>query len=443
MSPLSSEDLLLSGFLQSTSRSTRDATIREQKQLGKKIISIALIDQTLVSGVNFVTGLFLARFLGMESYGLFVLLYGVILFISNIHNALLTTPLLVIGPQKGQREESDPYYKSAANHQYIFTLLTFFIIFLIGSLAEVAIDRSDATRYAVPLSCAASGFVLQEYYRKLFFSLQKPSEALANDCLSYGLQVALIVWFEYSYGITVESCLYLMAFTSYLAATHGFVRSRGLLDANDQRHEKWSITFRSHWEIGNWLLAKNVVYWLGTQLVIYATGIFLSVTAVGAMAAARNIVGIVSIFFLALDNFATPRASQILSSLGKRGLTLYLQKLTFAGGMVTGIIALLASVFPEHWLELIYGYEYSGYGWLVVAWSLFFFIGYFQRPAGIGLRVLKLTKKIFLGTLMGTITALTITYPLILFGGLHGAMVSLLITQIVITVLYLYSYHKR
>src|SRR3546814_9068091 len=48
-----------------------------------------LADQSVVSGTNFITGVLLARFLGPEIFGLFVLLQAVILYVNSFQGALI------------------------------------------------------------------------------------------------------------------------------------------------------------------------------------------------------------------------------------------------------------------------------------------------------------------------------------------------------------------
>src|SRR5438093_13371840 len=60
---------------------------------------IALADQAIVSGVNFATLLILARYLAPTGYGIYVLLFAILLFINGLQNALITAPLMVLAPR--------------------------------------------------------------------------------------------------------------------------------------------------------------------------------------------------------------------------------------------------------------------------------------------------------------------------------------------------------
>lgn len=407
--------------------------------MSRKATNYTVLDQALVSGTNFITGLVLARILGADGYGLFILLSGVILFALNIQNAVIVSPMMVGGPTK-EPDEARAYYQITAIMQLVVTLVFFTIIVTFGSALSMAFQSGGLSDLILPLALASSGLLLQEYFRRFFFTTKKPVQALINDSLSYGLQLIAILVLHNIYGLDVKLCLYAMALTSFIAVIHGILISGLVSGIRGLSSQAIKMAITDHWIFGKWLVAKNVTYWFGTQMVIYMTGIFLSVAAVGAMGAARNIVGISNILFLALDNFATPRASQIYAKQGIQGLEKYTKRLSILGGIATACIALTASLAPEFWLNLVYSDEYAGYGWLVIGWSIFFFIGYFQRPYGISLRVLNDTRSIFRGTIWGTIVALIIVYPALRYADLYGAIATLLVIQLIITAYYAVSY---
>lgn len=60
----------------------------------------ALADQATVSGANFITGILLARYLGLEEFGRFTLAWMVVLFVNSLQNAVVVAPMMNIGPQQ-------------------------------------------------------------------------------------------------------------------------------------------------------------------------------------------------------------------------------------------------------------------------------------------------------------------------------------------------------
>ena len=62
--------------------------------------SLAILDQGLFAGSNFLLNVLLARWLDPADYGAFALAYSVFLLLGVFHTAILTEPMLVFGPGK-------------------------------------------------------------------------------------------------------------------------------------------------------------------------------------------------------------------------------------------------------------------------------------------------------------------------------------------------------
>ncbi|MEL6926614.1 MAG: hypothetical protein AAFO94_21420, partial [Bacteroidota bacterium] len=61
---------------------------------------VVLVDQAIVSGGNFVLGILLTRFLGLDHYGVYTLLWMVLLVALSLNHAFISQPLLSLGPQE-------------------------------------------------------------------------------------------------------------------------------------------------------------------------------------------------------------------------------------------------------------------------------------------------------------------------------------------------------
>ncbi|MCA9473351.1 MAG: hypothetical protein MRJ96_11450 [Nitrospirales bacterium] len=377
----------------------------------------------------------------MEAYGEFVLAFGVILFASNMQMALIVTPMMVNGPTLNS-DRADNYYRSVFVLQVFVASFFFLVILTLGHLFHYFFFNQTVHKLYLPLAAATAGFLMQDFFRRYFFSLDKGKYAMWNDGLSYGGQIFGLLLMHMTMGLSVEDCLHIMAATSFLGVLHGMHKFQsGFQLLRLSLNDLLSIV-SSHWSFGKWLLARNISYWSGTQAVIYLTAFFVSVVAVGAMSAARNIVGVCNILFLAIENFATPRATKIFASGGHLELNRYIFRLSILGGSMTGLLVITASLAPDFWLSLVYGSSYVGYGWVVIAWSLFYFLGFFQRPFGIALRVCRETRSIFIGTSIGTLVAILLSFPAMYYASLAGTMFVLIVTQLVITLSFVWAYQR-
>src|SRR5690242_19498314 len=83
----------------------RDAFSKQRVWLRKCLL--AVIDQGLISGSNFLLAILLARWLPAEQYGAYALSFAVFVLFSFLQQGLFLEPMSVFGPstyQKSQRE---------------------------------------------------------------------------------------------------------------------------------------------------------------------------------------------------------------------------------------------------------------------------------------------------------------------------------------------------
>ncbi|WP_297527363.1 lipopolysaccharide biosynthesis protein [Thiohalobacter sp.] len=413
---------------------------------GRQKTTIVLVDQAVVSGTNFLTGLVLARFLGLEGYGHFVLVYGVVLFVSGIQVALIISPMMVTIPRL-KPAEAPAYLRNVTFQQILFSLATFLIAApTIMALAEI-LRMPALAELAVPGAATAAAFVTQDFLRRALIVSDHASQGLVNDLVSYLLQLAGLLYWFLGVGQTTYSAFWIITTTSMIAVLHGVRVLAPLMNAGTCRATTAPATFgrvlEQHWEFGRWLVARNIAYWGSSQFLIYLSGALLSAAAVGALTATRNIIGFANILFLALENIVPSRAAAMLEQRGHTGLKKYLRRVSLLGGILTGLVVLVAAAAPEFWLSLVYGEEYAGYGWLVIGWGIYYIVGFFHRPLSAGLRALDKTKDIFTATLFGMIATMLISYPAIRLFELPGAMLSMIVIQLLILLILLKRFQRH
>src|SRR6267154_1624911 len=73
---------------------------RKVRALAKTFLkgALAILDQGLVSGSNFVIGIFLARWLTAKEYGAYAVAFGIFLLVANLYQSWVIEPMAVFGP---------------------------------------------------------------------------------------------------------------------------------------------------------------------------------------------------------------------------------------------------------------------------------------------------------------------------------------------------------
>src|SRR5690349_22036042 len=76
----------------------REPKIRQRlRWLGKGFLALA--DQGLLSGSNFVVAILLARWLTRDEYGAYAMGFSIFILLYGFHNAFLLEPMSVFGPE--------------------------------------------------------------------------------------------------------------------------------------------------------------------------------------------------------------------------------------------------------------------------------------------------------------------------------------------------------
>lgn len=217
-------------------------------------VNWALTDQTMVSGVNFLTGILLARYLGIEEFGRFTLVWLVVLFVISLHHAMINSPMLSIGPKQSEAE-APTYYGAILVHEVLFSCATFLLLFSGALLSGILFPEWGVKSLALPMSLAALAYQLQDFLRRFFFTRERAALGFANDAIrNLGQITVLILMFMFfPDAMNASKVLWIIAVTAAVAVGCGafFV---GRIEFN--RLALATVT-RRHWDFSKWLVSSS------------------------------------------------------------------------------------------------------------------------------------------------------------------------------------------
>lgn len=394
-------------------------------------LNLALLDQALVSGTNFITGILLARFLGIEEFGRFTLVWMVVLFVNMVQQALILLPMMSLGPKQSETY-SAPYFGSVAMQQVILCILFCSLTVVLGFGIHYRFPDWQVPSLIMPLLAVIIAFQAQEFIRRYFFTHQRIGDAFLNDAISYGGQLILLLGMFTVIQLETAKVLWIIALTSALAVIMGLIRINPLQWR--LRSDFFKQTTRRHWHFSKWLIAGSVMQWIGGQFFVVASGALLSVAAVGAIGAARNVLGLTLILFAAVENVVSVRASLCFKQGGWPSLRRYIAKVSLYGGIASGLICLTAAIFAPMLMTILFGEAYQEYAYLVYWFAGTHFLMFFIRPLSSLLRSVEHTNPIARASILPMILSLAASVPLIKMMGLTGAMVVMLGTQMLLLI---------
>src|SRR5260221_1136532 len=149
-----------------------------------------LLDQGLVSSVNFLAIILLARTLVPTEFGYFILAFTILQSAGTLQAALITRPHNVLGAIRSGREYAN-YSTTAVATQVGFTAALAVLAAIAAGLAYAAgFSRALLFLALVP---ALVGWQLQELGRRMLYTEGRFAAAFANDLVSYGGQAAALI----------------------------------------------------------------------------------------------------------------------------------------------------------------------------------------------------------------------------------------------------------
>jgi O-antigen/teichoic acid export membrane protein len=154
----------------------------------------------------------------------------------------------------------------------------------------------------------------------------------------------------------------------------------------------------------------------------------LGSAAVGVVRAVETLLGPMQVVYLGLCGVTPAEASRAFAARGAPGLTAYLRRLAWLSCAISVPVALLVSLWPAFWLDLLFGADYAASatiaGWLAAKQVVVFLL----LPLTVGLLTLEWSQGIWRGTLWPALGSLVLAYPLIAAFGIHGIAIGLLIS---------------
>jgi O-antigen/teichoic acid export membrane protein len=387
----------------------------------------ALADQVVVSGSNFVSTILLARALGIEEFGRFVLAWAIIIFMQNLQYAAVSSAMLSIGP-KQSAENASSYFGALFIHQVIFGIGSAVLAFAGTNLAAGVFAQSRLTGIASALAVAVLCSQTQDFLRRYFFCVLRPEISVLIDAVRYlGFIVSIFALARLS-SLDAVSALWLLS----VAAAAGSLAAIAFLPSL-----RFSLTeVLSHglhgWHFSKWLVAGTALVEASNNLFYFGSGILLGTSAAGAMKAAFTLASVTNVVNEASLNVIIVGASRQFVSNGRRGLAVYLEKVGLYGAAAVCSLLAVAVVAPKFWLRVLFGPAFEQY-WPLVFWAAGYQLLIFSGLIiGTWHRTLESTRFIFYANVLSVAVSLCLVYPLISAVGMTGALVGLVIGQIVL-----------
>jgi O-antigen/teichoic acid export membrane protein len=402
-------------------------------------LNLSLIDQIIISGANFITGILLARHLGIREFGQFSLLWLVAQFLQAVQNAAIILPMMSFGPRQSA-DSSRFYYAVVFSHELIFAFLS--AVFVVSGiwLGEHIFREWNIWPLLWPFTLMIFTTQIQDFLRRYFFSVGKAKISIVVDMVRYGGQTFVFLWlFLFS---SWQSDIAEVLWTMLIAAGASIFVAWSKTDNIEWSFDHWRSVSLRHWHSSKWLMGTTFAGWASGELYYVIAGGILGPSAVGVLKAAQTVMGVTNIFFQGMQNYIPVRASVVFREGGVAQLAKFIRKSTLMMVLATASIAAMACVYPNYVMEFIYGPQFRDYGWVLVGYAIIYIVTAFGVAFPVGLLILEKTFPTLLAYIISGVVSIVIMYPLVRVWGLIGVLIGLTVYPAIQSLIQFVAFQK-
>jgi len=401
---------------------------------------LAILDQALISGSNFLIGIFLARWLRPAAYGAYALGFSVFLLLTFLYQSLLLEPMAVFS--------GAAYRKSLRGYLtallWIHLSLTAVGTVVLGTATLVSFKWgavSDLPGALLGVTLASPCILLFWLARRAYYMKLEPGQAAVGASI-YCVSVVSGLFVVYHEGwLSPFSAFALMAIGALITAAYLLFHIRGSLST--EQGPNLSETWHRHWDYGRWALATAAMTWIPYYMYYPLLTAFRGLVEAGQLRALMNLALPLEQTFTALACLFLPYAARVHGETGPASVGFLTRRiaLLYIGGAAVYWTILIPMKGPM--FHLLYGGKYMEVTFLLpyvavetVLWSAAF------GPT-IVLRAMESPSSVFYARCAASVLSLLVGIPLTFSYGLWGCVLGIVLANAAALVFSVYLLRKK
>ncbi len=384
-----------------------------------------LLDQMLVSGSNFVTGIILVRGLGLTQFGTFTVGYVLLLLANSVQLSFISSPMITLGSLCSTADDRSSFVRGVFGIQLIFCAVAS-LAATTATAIYLTLDRSGIPGgLLLPFGAAVTFFLLQDWLRRYYFTIGKAMASLWNDAISYLGQVIVLCALWFAHWLTINSAFWTVAATSAIAFATGATLERLKCNRTDTKNS-WRRTRALSIQLG----IANQMQWLVYQGAMLVGAVVAGSQAAGGVRATQNVIGPVNIAFQAMENIVPIRAAEEMRRGGIQKAAAFLFRFGTAGFFCLLLLFSAASLVSGKFLALFYGHELRIYAGVLNLQMLYFLLAWPIRQLTFLFRTMESIRPILISSILAAVMSLALVYPMVTSYGALGIVMAAVFGQL-------------
>jgi len=381
---------------------------------------LAILDQGLISGSNFVLAILLARWLTPQQYGSYALAFEIFLFLAALYGALILEPMSVFGPSVYSGNLTS-YLGGLLRIHGALSFVVVAVLFASAAALHAMKPASLLPDALIGISVAAPCLLLFWLARRGFYIIFLPQKAVLGACIYSALLLAGVALLYELKSLSPFSAFLLLALG---AIATGPVMLRWLKARLVQARTGFTIMdiVRRHWAYGRWAVANSVVIWLSLAIYYPLLGGFFTLAEAAKFKALMNLASPIGQTFVAISLLSLPYASRAYHHDGDAVASHLVWRLTFLylGGTCLYWVVLL--LFRGPIVHHLYGGRYmqviNMLPWVALGSAL----RISATAQTLALKAMRSPERAFVAYSAACVVAISVGVPCTRWFGLRGAL---------------------
>ena len=381
---------------------------------------LAITDQGLISGSNFLVGILLARWLAPEAYGAYALAFSILLLLLLFYQSLMLEPMTVFGAGV-YRNSLRSYFRRLLSMHGALAGAIFAVLGIACIIARYTGPPGPLTGALVGITFAAPCILLFWLARRVFYS----GLSLVPAASSAGIYCVVLIagmYVAHRLGLlTVASAFVIMGLSALLTSAVLLGHLRKALVRGETvpgNGELW----RRHWGYGRWALAGVIAGWVPTYIYYPLLSSFSGMASAGELKALTNLSSPLFQTYAALSMLYIPHIARLRQEGTPEAILAFTGKITMmfvAGAMVYWTLLLSFSSTAFH---LLYGGKYTEVGYLVPLVALESVLWSATCGPAIALRGIESPSSVFWARSAASFVSIAVGIVVTRSYGIHGAL---------------------
>ena len=320
--------------------------------------SMAITDQGLISGSNFVLSIVLARYLSASQYGAYAIAFSTFVLFSLAHQAMVLEPMSVLGPSM-YRVSLRHYLGLLMWIQLGFSAVVVICLASVGIAGAVLGEPSRLTMAFIGMGVASPFVLLFWFARRAFYQQLLPGRAVIGAIAYSALLCVGIGALYYGRALSPFTAFLVMGASALLTGILLLIRLRSVTESTVTAAR---LTLRQvgvqHWRYGGWALVSTVFFWIPWNIFYSVVTRFSGLEATGTLRALLNLALPITATYGAFSLLFLPYTARLGAEGGWKAAKVQAWRIAGLFVLGSGAYWLLVCLFRNELIHFFYNGQY-------------------------------------------------------------------------------------